>query len=214
MTQRSQLLDELYGEQESKNVFHMLEDLDPMLNAAVQNIAYNYFWDLEGLSIRDKSLITLTILVSLGKEPQTRPHMIGFLNTGGTVDELLGALAYLSSYIDNELFFNCLNTLDSILLKKSNESKLIEKSSNLLQKKISNHDTFLSARDTNIVNVAMNVALCNPEKIAHSINNFLMENSCKEQDLRLLLIHQIVYCGFPTVINAFNILKKVLLEKK
>src|SRR5947207_997637 len=111
---RAQLLDALYGEKESKRVYQMLDDLDPILNESVQTIAYDYFWAIEGLSIRDKSLVTLATLFVLGKDPQIRPHMIGFLNTGGTAHELVGALLYLTKTCDVLSIKNGFATLLSI----------------------------------------------------------------------------------------------------
>ena len=75
---KSPLMDILYGKKYSKNVYERLEELDPELNRIIQEIPYDYFWAREGLSIRDKSLITVAALVAMGKEEQTRIHMNGF----------------------------------------------------------------------------------------------------------------------------------------
>lgn len=56
---RSPLMDQLYGKEISEQVCDRLEELDPLLNKEVQEIAYNHYWALPGLSIRDKSLITI-----------------------------------------------------------------------------------------------------------------------------------------------------------
>lgn len=212
-TECAPLFDALYGEKEAERVYQMLEGLDPILNEAVQNIAYNYFWELPGLSIRDKSLITVATLFALGKEPQIRPHMIGFLNTGGKVEELLGALLSLSQF-DKKLLPNILATLQEILQKKDFSTPSVDFLTKF-QLALEDKNTTaysLNTRDRHFVHVAANVALYHPEKITRSMLAFLADN-CEEQDLRRLLIHQIVYCGFPTVINAFTLLQKILVEK-
>lgn len=213
-TEHSSLFHALYGETEAKRVYQTLEDLDPALNKAVQTIAYNYFWELPGLSIRDKSLITLATLFALGKEPQIQPHMLGFLNNGGTVEELLGAFIYLSQFDNQRLVVSALTRLQDIL-QKINITPLsinfIERFQHALENK--NHTAYpLNTRDHHFVQLAANVALCNIEKTTAIMRSFLA-SKCEEHDLRCLLIHQIVYCGFPTVINAFTLLKQVLIEK-
>ncbi|MEW6057753.1 MAG: carboxymuconolactone decarboxylase family protein [Bdellovibrionota bacterium] len=91
------MMKKLYGNY-SKAVSDRLESLDPELNQIIQDIPYEFFWTREGLSIRDKSLITVAALVAMGKEEQTAIHMRGFLNSGGSKDELRNALIHLAVY--------------------------------------------------------------------------------------------------------------------
>lgn len=93
----SRMLNELYGEYASK-VFQRLESLDPELNSVIQQVPYDQFWSRDGLSIRDKALVTVSALIALGKEEQTRLHMTGFLNAGGTVEDLRNVLIHLAMY--------------------------------------------------------------------------------------------------------------------
>jgi 4-carboxymuconolactone decarboxylase len=207
-TQRSQLLDALYGEQESKRIYQMLESLDPTLNAAVQNVAYNYFWASEGISIRDKSLITIATLAAMNKVPQIRSHMVGFLNTGGSVNELLGALLYIAKIANASFAINGLKILFNILEKTEQLHNFPEIEDSFYQSLENRDQTIyrLTPKDQRIVSLATHVALCQEENIKQSIHDFLAEADCNETFLRNLLIHQIVYCGFPTVINAFSLL--------
>lgn len=95
---KSKQMDKLYGKQYSQKVFNRLEELDPELNVLIQSVAYDTFWGRKGLSVRDKSLITIAALIAMGKEEQTRIHMNGFLNAGGTQDEVRSALLHLAVY--------------------------------------------------------------------------------------------------------------------
>ncbi len=54
--------------------------------------SYDLFWSRPGLSKRDRSLITITALVAMGREEQTKIHMRGFLGSGGKINELREAL--------------------------------------------------------------------------------------------------------------------------
>lgn len=89
---------ELYGER-AEAIFNSLESLDPELNELIQRFAYDKLWLRAGLSTREKSLATLAAVVAGGRERAMRLHMIGFLTTGGTLDELRAVLLHLVAYV-------------------------------------------------------------------------------------------------------------------
>ena len=45
-------------------------------------------WNREGLGRRDRSLITIAMLIALGKEAEVKMHVIGGLKNGLTVEEI------------------------------------------------------------------------------------------------------------------------------
>ena len=96
-TKKSDLMDALYGNS-ADDVFEYLSDLDSTLNDLIQTFAYDKVWQLPPLQFKDKSLITVSALVALGKPEQLRLHMSAFLNCGGTLDELRAVIVHLSIY--------------------------------------------------------------------------------------------------------------------
>src|SRR5262245_55649496 len=68
LTKKSSLMDQLYGQEVSQRVFDRIQELDPVLNKEIQEIAYDHYWARPGLSIRDKSLVTVASLIALRKE--------------------------------------------------------------------------------------------------------------------------------------------------
>ncbi len=108
----------LYGEEYSEEVFNRLESLDSELNMLIQEGPYESFWSREGLSIRDKSLATVAALVGMGRDEQTQIHMTGFLNSGGTVDELRNLLIHLSVYCGWPATMTAFSNLKMVLKKR------------------------------------------------------------------------------------------------
>lgn len=94
----SPLMQRLYGEAYAKDVFERLQFLDREFNELVQEVAYERFWSRPGLTVRDKSLVTIAALIASGKEEQTKIHMRGFLKSGGTYNELRSAIIHLTVY--------------------------------------------------------------------------------------------------------------------
>lgn len=97
MTKKSAQLQAMYGAS-TEAVFNRLEELDPKLNEFIQTFAYDQVWTLPPLSLREKSMITVASLVALGKPEQLQTHFLGFLNLGGSVEELRAMLIHLAVY--------------------------------------------------------------------------------------------------------------------
>ncbi len=200
-TTKSPLLDELYGVELSNQVFHNLESLDSDLNKEVQEIAYEHYWAREGLSIREKSLITVSSLISLGREKQIKPHLIGFLNTGGTVDDILNIIIFFNTRLDKKLIRIVTNIVEDILKERSMDV--------LLTADLIDNSKFIQNKDICLADIASCAALGVHEKTKTSIVDYLDKYN-DNVEVKNLLIHLIPYCGFPVAINGFTALKDAL----
>jgi len=69
----------------------------PLLNELTQEILYDRVWERQQLSPRDRSLITITCLIALGRD-QTEGHIEFGLDNGLTVEELGEAIAHIAFY--------------------------------------------------------------------------------------------------------------------
>ncbi len=94
----SRMMKELYGSDFAAQVAGRLEELHPELNRVVQDFAYEQVWSRDGLSFREKSLITVAALIAMGREEQTKIHMTGLLQSGGKVEDIENALIHLAVY--------------------------------------------------------------------------------------------------------------------
>lgn len=59
---------------------------------------FGFGWAREGLSRRERSLVTISALAAQGLLPQLRQHLKGALNLGVTINELVEALMQLVFY--------------------------------------------------------------------------------------------------------------------
>ena len=110
----SPMMVKLYGDEYARQVADRLEELDPELNTWIQEFPYERGWAREGLNVRDKSLTTVAALIAMGKEEQARIHMRGFLNAGGTVDELRAAILHLAIYCGFPASMNAFQALNEV----------------------------------------------------------------------------------------------------
>ena len=74
-----------------------LAGVAPLLDELTQEVLYDRVWERPQLSPRDRSLITITTLIALGRD-QTQGHMELGLENGLTVEELGEAIAHIAFY--------------------------------------------------------------------------------------------------------------------
>lgn len=74
-----------------------LASIAPLLDQLTQDILYDQVWERPQLSARDRSLITISCLIALGRD-QTQGHMELGLENGLTVEELGEAIAHIAFY--------------------------------------------------------------------------------------------------------------------
>ena len=76
-------------------------DGDPFLEATVDHL-FADLWTRPGLSVRDRRLVTLTVLMCLGHEPTLRLHVGAAMRTGeltdAEIDELLVHVAHYGGW--------------------------------------------------------------------------------------------------------------------
>jgi alkylhydroperoxidase/carboxymuconolactone decarboxylase family protein YurZ len=64
----------------------------------VQQTAFGMIWSRPGLVVRDRSMITVAMLASLGHLEELRAHLMGATNVGLSRDELVEVLMQVAVY--------------------------------------------------------------------------------------------------------------------
>ena len=76
----------------------LIGDFAPKLVELTDDLLFGDIWERPRLSKRDRSLITVTALVSLYRTEQLRSHLRRAVDNGLTVDELVEAITHLAFY--------------------------------------------------------------------------------------------------------------------
>lgn len=153
------------------------------------------------------------------KEEQIKPHMNGFLNTGGTKEELANLLGYLALTLGTNVTQNGIETLCNILLER-NENQLTIKNINEIYERCIKNTSLessridLSKKDLHLASVASAFAIGDQIISKERIGHFLDDSGLNQTDVRNVLIHLIAYCGFPVAVNGFTALKTVLEKRR
>jgi 4-carboxymuconolactone decarboxylase len=59
---------------------------------------FGTIWSREGLSVRDRSMVTVAVLVALGHGEELRAHLLGATNVGIGRDELVEVIMHVAAY--------------------------------------------------------------------------------------------------------------------
>lgn len=73
-------------------------DFAPGLAHYTDKVLFDQVWEREGLSKRDRSLVTVAALTALGKTEQLTFHLDFARRNGGTDEELKEAILHLAFY--------------------------------------------------------------------------------------------------------------------
>ena len=75
-----------------------LEESHPELAKLIDDYAIGTIWSREGLSLREKSIATISTQIALRDWDQVEKHMQSFLHLGGSREELVNLLMHLTVY--------------------------------------------------------------------------------------------------------------------
>jgi 4-carboxymuconolactone decarboxylase len=74
------------------------DDFNRDFEVTVTEHCFGDIWDRDGLTQRERSLLTCAMLVALNRGPQLRGHVVGALANGVTKEELREMLMHASLY--------------------------------------------------------------------------------------------------------------------
>ncbi|HKL71197.1 MAG TPA: carboxymuconolactone decarboxylase family protein [Marinilabiliaceae bacterium] len=116
---------EIIGRYEDKSenpsysiTFDSLMDLDSELENYIVEFAFGDIYSREGLSDKEKTLLTISSLVTQGLEPQLTLHINTGLTVGITPKEIVGAIIHLLPYTGFPRVLNALKVAKEVFEKR------------------------------------------------------------------------------------------------
>lgn len=98
--------------------FEDLMDLDPDLEKYIVEFAFGDIYSREGLTHEQRTLITISSLVTQGLEPQLRLHVNTGLTIGITPKEIVGAIIHLLPYTGFPRVLNSLKVAKEVFTQR------------------------------------------------------------------------------------------------
>ena len=88
----------LWGEQALKGADEFLKNFDEGFAKLLNDQLFGEIWNRPGLPTKARSMITVAVLMALGRPQELRLHMRGALNLGITPQELKEIIVHVSQY--------------------------------------------------------------------------------------------------------------------
>jgi len=89
---------QVMGEEFVANAFGKATDFTLPMQHYITKNAWGDVWQREGLDLKTRSLITVAMLIALGKQHELKGHVRGALNNGASVAEIQEVLLHASIY--------------------------------------------------------------------------------------------------------------------
>ncbi|MER7930630.1 carboxymuconolactone decarboxylase family protein [Streptomyces sp. NPDC096057] len=94
-----------------------IQEFAPKLAEVTDTVLFGDIWERAGLAPRDRSLVTVTALVSLYRSDQLAFHLGKALENGLTKDELIEAITHLAFYAGWPNAMTAMNQLKAVVEK-------------------------------------------------------------------------------------------------
>lgn len=195
----------LYGEREAKNVVKRCYEVNDFFGEWVCSKIYNELWELEPLSMLEKSLVTVVSLAILGKEEQLTIHFKGILNLGKSISFIETIINFLKkeNFIPSEeKILNLIKNIFKITEISSEQDKL-----NFFPKEM------LTNRDKIMICTAAYAAIGNNINTKIFLKEIFLNNQLSEKEISGIFLHIMTYCGCPATMNACSIFNNILTQR-
>ena len=89
---------QLWGEASLQPGNQYLTEFDEYFATLLNDQLFGAIWSRPGLPVKSRSLITMAVLMALGRSPELKLHMTGALNLGITPQEIKEIIIHVSQY--------------------------------------------------------------------------------------------------------------------
>ena len=80
------------------HAFEQVDDFTRPLQEFVTSNAWGSVWCRDGLDMKTRSLVTISMLAALGRVQELKGHVRGALNNGASIDEICEVLLHAAVY--------------------------------------------------------------------------------------------------------------------
>jgi 4-carboxymuconolactone decarboxylase len=198
--------------QAPKASIDMLNELSPEFAKLTENILFKDIWNRPGLSARDKSLITIVVLVATNRIDQLEPYINLGLKNGLSQKEIQAAMIHIAFFIELPSELKGLKPILKSPKAAMDELKQLSPEFGKLTEEAIYKDIWsrpgLSARDKSLITIAVLVATNKPLQ-AQSNMKLGLYNGLTKTEIEAAIIHIAFYAGWPSAVSGLQWFKVV-----
>ncbi len=106
---------QVMGEDFVEKAFANADDFTMPLQEFITRNAWGTVWCRDGLDLKTRSLITVSILTALGRAHELKGHLRGALNNGATPEEIREVLLHAAIYCGAPLAVDAFRTAQEVM---------------------------------------------------------------------------------------------------
>src|SRR5438445_3461949 len=106
---------QVMGEAFVEKAFANADDFSAPLQEFVTRNAWGTVWNRDGLDLKTRSMITLSMLTALGRSHEIKGHVRGALNNGVTIEEIREVLLHATVYCGVPLAIDAFRAAQEVL---------------------------------------------------------------------------------------------------
>lgn len=106
---------QVMGEDFVEKAFANADDFTMPLQEFITRNAWGTVWCRDGLDLKTRSLVTVSILTALGRAHELKGHLRGALNNGATPEEIREVLLHAAVYCGAPLAVDAFRTAQEVM---------------------------------------------------------------------------------------------------
>ena len=197
---QSTMMIALYGTEIAPIVYARCQALGQHFNERVQGYVYDQVWRNPSITLPEKSLITIVALAASQKAEQLKIHLWGMFHQGTSHEKSVALLTYM-----HEKNYNDSNKSLAILNQSYEEYKSI------LGEKLITPSTpiAITQREKALIDFVAHMVKGNNDSTKICLQELMKNENLSIEDMKHILSHVAVYCGFPVEMNGLAILNEI-----
>ena len=114
---------QVMGEDFVEKAFANADEFTMPLQEFVTRNAWGTVWCRDGLDLKTRSLITISMLTALGRAHELKGHLRGALNNGATPEEIREVLLHAAVYCGAPLAVDAFRTAQEVMADAAGKAK-------------------------------------------------------------------------------------------
>lgn len=114
---------QVMGDDFVEKAFANADDFTMPLQEFVTRNAWGTVWCRDGLDLKTRSLITISMLTALGRAHELKGHLRGALNNGATPEEIREVLLHAAVYCGAPLAVDAFRTAQEVMADATTKTK-------------------------------------------------------------------------------------------
>ena len=106
---------QVMGERYVESAFANADAFTLPIQEFITRNAWGTVWCRDGMALKQRSLVTLSMLIALGRSQEIKGHVRGAINNGVTADELREVLLHAAVYCGAPLALDATRSVQEVL---------------------------------------------------------------------------------------------------